>query len=266
MIGTTFKTILFAGMITVIITAALLPFGTDAQAEIKYDPSDIKTAFEIADPFIIQDEHYILQFDVNAAQEKMSEFQIQIITDFVSLQNDYVNKVHDNPNEKPTFDEKLDEKFSKLKEHVKESKSSNKSEAYNWILPPAFAWSDICGGSLDNPHPEYKKKTIWTAYSQSTAVSIVESLGYHRVLFYASNPSEWFNPNSIDYGKKINAYNCNFGAFRDQIVLDNDGEWDLNKQIKEPNPEFLDYVSPVWWWTYYTAIWHQSGIGGEEAW
>ena len=164
MIGTTFKTILFAGMTTVIITsiitATLLPFDTDAQAEIKYEPSDIKTAFEIADPFIIQDEHYILHFDVNAAQEKMSEFQIQIITDFVSLQNDYVNKVHDNPNEKPTFDEKLDEKFSKLK----------------------------------------------------------------------------------------------------------DGEWDLNKQIKEPNPEFLDYVSPVWWWTYYTAIWHQSGIGGEEAW
>lgn len=199
----------------------------------------------------------------------MSNHEINIINDFITMQNDYVSKVIANPNEKHSFDLELQSKFSELVEDVKKSKDQVRGVDYisNWLLPEAFAWSDVCGGSLSNPHPEYVQKDIYQTSSKSTAINIVEYWEYVEVAPYASNPSEWFNFNSMDYGKEITAYNCNPGAFRDQIVLDQeDSQWHFNKQIKEPNPSFLDYASPVWWWVYYTAVWHADEIGTPTQW
>ncbi len=263
-----------------------------------------------ADNYITENS-YVLSFDKKSAKTTMSDHEIKIIKDFVKMQNDYVDKVKKNPNIKHSFDSETENKFSELKKQIKESKNKIKYTDYisDWILPEAFAWTDVCGGSFDNPHPEYIRKEIYSISSKSAAISIVENWGYVRVPEYASSPSEWFNSNSLDYGKEIysissksaaisivenwgyvrvpeyasspsewfnsnsldygkeiSAYNCNFRAFRDQIVLDNDGRWDFNKQIKEPNPSFLDYYPPVWWWIWYTGVWHADEIGKPTQW
>jgi len=259
----TTKTILFASLIV----AMILPFSAmnfaeaDSANNEKYTAEDIKNAMQKAGSYITQEDNIVI-FDSNTAKQTMSNHEIKIIKDFVKMQNDYVEKVKENPNKKHSFDSEINSKFSELKKQVKKSKSQINDVDYisKWILPEAFAWTDVCGGSFDNPHDEYEKKTIYSTSSQSTAVSIVEAWGYVSVAPYASDPTEWFNPNSLDYGREMSYYNCNFGAFRDQIVLDNDGDWDFNKQIKEPNPSFLDYASPVWWWIWYTAEWHYPGL------
>ncbi len=263
------KTILFASLIA----AMILPFSGIRVAKAKqandekYTPENIKNAMRKADNYITENS-YVLSFDKKSAKTTMSDHEIKIIKDFVKMQNDYVDKVKKNPNIKHSFDSETENKFSELKKQIKESKNKIKYTDYisDWILPEAFAWTDVCGGSFDNPHPEYIRKEIYSISSKSAAISIVENWGYVRVPEYASSPSEWFNSNSLDYGKEISAYNCNFGAFRDQIVLDNDGRWDFNKQIKEPNPSFLDYYSPVWWWIWYTGVWHDAEIGEPTQW
>ncbi len=231
----------------------------EAQKGEKYTSEDIKNAMQKADSYTTMEDN-IVSFDKKNAKQTMSSHEIKIINDFVKMQNDYVNKVKANPNKKYQFDPEINDKFSELKKQVNEAKKKNISDIISqWILPEAFAWTDVCSGSFDNLHTEYNKKTILTPSPETTAVSTVEAWNYVSVAPYASNPSEWLNSNSLDYGREMSYYNCNFGAFRDQIVLEDDSDddnWDFRKQIKEPNPSFLDFAAPVWWWTWYTAEWH----------
>lgn len=244
------------GLVTVFpAILVLLALGADAQAaDAKYEPTEIKDAFEKADPYVTQDFRHMLHFDPDAVKRAMTPRQIQIIGDFVALNNDYVEKVRGNPDQKHEFDKGLEEKFSKLRDQIGKSREEQQ-DGTDWVLPKAFAYADVCGGSMGNPHKEYSKMVVHTESDENAARQIVESLGYHEVSLYASNPLGWFH--TLDYAKMTLEYNCNFGAFRNQIVLERSGDhWVFKKQIKEPNPEFLDYASPVWWWTTYTAWWH----------
>lgn len=263
------KTILISSLImTMILSFSVTQIANANSNEIEqYDVNEVKIAFEKADQYIQMNINHTISFNDNVALQTMNAHEIQIVSDFVQMQNEYIEKITKDPNEKPEFDKELESKFENLKTSVKESKDETVQLNFmQWVLPLAFAWNDVCGGSFDNPHPEYIKKTIYTTSSQNTAIFIVEYWEYHSVAPYASNPLEWFNSNSLDYAKEISAYNCNFGAFRDQIVLDNDGGWDFRKQIKEPNPEFLDYAQPVWWWIWYTSTWHADEIGTPTSW
>lgn len=246
-----------AKVLVMLSVTALLVWGIDAQATgVKYEPSELKDAFQKADPYITQDDRHMLHFDSTEAKRQMNQRQIQIMDDFVALSNDYVEKIRGNPDQKHELDPELAEKFSGLKDGVQETKNEQ-NYSTDWMLPKAFAYSDVCGGSLFNPHPEYMKMPVHTEPDTYTAIRLVESLGYHQVEVYATDPRVTLNSSLLDYGKKTLEYGCNFGAFRDQIVLKHDGaHWIFRKQIKEPNPEILDYDSPVWWWTVYTAAWH----------
>ncbi len=265
------KTVLFASLVVTMI----LPFSVMdiAQAEPpsteRYSAQDIQTAVEKADRFITQ-ENFLISIDEESASSVMSNHELDIINDFIAMQNDYVRKVMANPNEKHSFDPELQNKFSELIEEIKENKNRVREVDYisNWILPEAFAWADVCGGSLNNPHPEYIRKDIRKTNTVTEAQYIVVGWGYSEVPFYASYVWWGFTDDLVDYGKQITAYNCNHGAFRDQIVIEHhdDSQWHLMKQIKEPNPAFDDYVQPVWWWIYYTAVWHNDEIGTPTPW
>ncbi len=249
-------------LLSFLIVAIILPFSAmnfaEAQQGEKYTANDIKNAITKADQYITIKEH-IVTFDKKSAKDTMSKHEIKIIYDFVKMQNDYVDKVKKNPNKKHQMDSEINDKFAELKKQVKESKVKNIDFA-QWILPKAFAWTDVCGGSFDNPHDEYAKKTTGTYSTENVAAVAALNMGYHQVPIYASDPLSYFE--TVDMGKSISAYNCNFGAFRDQIVVtENNSNYDHRKQIKEPNPEFLSFSAPVWWWTWYTAQWHTPGLG-----
>jgi hypothetical protein len=238
---------------------------TNKQTEIKYGVSDIKDAFLKAEPYVRLGEDYIVYFDIGSAKGHMIEYHIRIITDFIAMQNDYVQQIHDNPDEKPTLDEKLKKRFSKLNENIDKEKEMNKMNLEsNWPILPAYASNSIvCGGNTDDRHDEYAKKFIPISHEMTYgyASSTVTSHGYHLVPVYASNPEV----HGRDYAKEtiVPEYGCGFGVFRHQITIvytdtnkDGDKEWALQQQIKEPNPEILSYWHPVWWWTYYVIIWH----------
>ena len=258
------KIILFASLIV----AMILPFSimeVDAkiterneQNQERYNLDDIKSSFEKADPYItITDGNYV-SFDESIAPSIMSELELEIVRDFLALQNDYVEKVTNNPNQHHSLDKELGSKFSELEEDVADSQRGYQLPIGNWILPQAFAWgSDVCGISFGERHLEYDKKTIKKYTKQSTAEKYLDRHDYHEVSIYATDPRTTLSENSSDYAVEVDAYDCDDGEFRDQIVLKyKSKKWNLVKQIMEPNPEIIDYDTPVWWWNYYTVVWH----------
>ncbi|ABK77835.1 hypothetical protein CENSYa_1211 [Cenarchaeum symbiosum A] len=219
---------------------------------IKYEPSEIKDAFTKADPYVTQDEKLIIYFDADAAKGAMTERQVRIMEDFVLLQNDLVQQARENPDAKPVPDEGLRDRFSKLGDQIRDK--DLQAGAY-WMLPPAFAWTDVCGGSFDNHHPEYVRKVVGRYDTKQEAVAFVTGQGYHEVAAYAS--LHYLNVDIVDTARFTNEYNCTDDSFRDQIVINGEEEgWVLEEQIKEPNPEFLVYIHPAWWWTFYVIEWH----------
>lgn len=233
---------------------------SDKANKVKYAAQDIQDAMQKANSYMSITDN-IVTFDKKSAKQTMSMHEIKIMKDFVKMQNDYVQKVKDNPNKKHKFDSEIKDKFSEFKKQVKANKNKIKGVEYfsQWILPEVFAWTSVCGGSWDEPHDEYSKKTIGTYSSETSAATAALNLGYHQVSVYASNPLAYFE--TVDMGKFTTEYGCNNGVFRDQIVVTQSGSnYDNRKQIKEPNPEFLSYSAPVWWWTWYTYDWH-DGLG-----
>ena len=134
------------------------------------------------------DENGFAVFIVDRDEIPVDQDLITIASDFMEIQNSFRSQAMENPNAEPTIDENLIEKFSDLIEDIKEKKSKSESSVnevsgWDWILPEAFAWSEVCGGAPWNPQPE---PPVYQLYASQGAANYLINDGYHLVAFYAT--------------------------------------------------------------------------------
>ncbi len=244
----TIKTILFASLIA----ALILPFSAMDFAEaksMKYEATEVSDAIKAITPYVALNEDGIAEFTVKKNAIPLDKRTIKIASDYIELQTSYSKQSKDHPQKRTSIDKDLVDKFSKFIEDVKQKKVKSESPAkisgFNWILPEAFAWGEVCGGAPWNPQ---SKPPVYELYTSEGAVNFLLGDGYHLVEQYASlNFGD-------DYAKVISAFGCGNGEMRKQGLVT--GQNDYNSQSPEPNPEINSYSAPVWWWDGYVFIWH----------
>ena len=250
MTSKTTKTLLFAA----IIAAMILPFSVTnfATAELdnttKYEPSDVTGAIQQITPYVYLDEIGLVKFNTELKEIPLRPETIQIAYEFIQIQNLFRNQAQENLDKKPTIDEELKYKFSKFVDDIQEKKKESEVKeisAFDFILPEAFAWGEVCGGAPWNPQSE---PNVLYLTSSIGAVNYLVFNGYHLVPAYASGLY------GDDYAREIGAFGCNYGEMRSQGIVT--GTYSYNSQSPEPNPEILSYTAPVWWWDGYVLAWH----------
>lgn len=109
-----------------------------------------------------------------------------------------------------------------------------------------------CGGSKQDPHrcPD----RYWSGVYRNSKQGIKDYLwdhGYHETAPYAAYETD------IDWTKCVYAYGCGGCAFRSQaLIRPRYGDWSLEIQRPEPNPEIHGYIWPNISWGEYVHWWH----------
>ncbi len=247
------KTTLFASLIV----AMVLPFSGmnaaqgDAETQ-RYSPTQVSDTIKAITPYVILDENGLVQFTKDISEIPLDLETIQIASDYIEMQNSFRSQAQNNPDEKPVVSDELTEKFSEFTKDIQDKKTKSKELindiiGFDWILPEAFAWGEVCGGAPWNPLPAPQ---VYLLYTIGSAVDYLLGDGYHQVPIYASG--NYGN----DYAKEVNAYGCYRGEMRMQGIVQTYNSF--NSQGPEPNPEILEYTAPVWWWDGYVIAWHYA--------
>ncbi len=243
------KTILFAGLIA----AMILPFSGMMMAEAapndsdKYEPTEVSDAIKAITPYVALNENGLAEFTTKKSDIPLDKRTIKIASDYMELQNSFSKQAKEHPDKQVSIDSKLIDKFSKFADDIKQkkSKSPTNTSGFDWILPEAFAWGEVCGGAPWNPQPE---PPVYELYNSVGAVNYLLGDGYHLVEAYATLHL------GDDYAKVISEFGCGNGEIRAQGLVQS--EYVYNSQSPEPNPEINSYTAPVWWWDGYVFVWH----------
>ena len=110
-------------------------------------------------------------------------------------------------------------------------------------------------GALDNEPAEIEEP-----YTLQEIAHAFETLQPHAV--FDENQHLTFHSNSTTYDPIVTDRDLEIGhdfamysdAVMDQVDIWNNSQYDW--QPLEPNPQLLDYRPPSWWWSLYTAWWH----------
>lgn len=244
----TIKAILFV----VLAVAVAIPAASTVSAKEVYSSQQVDTALKEVQPFVTLDEKKIGTLDIQSAKEKgVSDESIKIASEFLNAQNNMIQRIHDNPNQRMYLDETDYENFREYSESIRQGKLQGEDPAK--LLGIKFAYAeDVCGGSGENPHPQPSTTTSGPWASRTAAVSALPG-GYYLVPYYAS-----YNYGD-DYHDPRTLYSCTTDSFRYQsIVYEDGGYWYHSEHHSpgEPNPEVLAYTWPVWLWGGYVADWH----------
>ena len=190
--------------------------------------------------------------DIEAAKiNGVSAETLNIATQLLTAQNNMIQRVHDNPNQRMYIAEEDSEGVERFGGSVREGKQGGSEVAESLGIQFASA-KDVCGGSSSNPHLQ-PSPTASGPWSTETAARNTIPSSYHLVPFYTS-----YNYGD-DYHDPKTLYNCTTDSFHYQsIVVEEDDKWYHSEHHHpgEPNPEVLAYTWPVWWWGFYVAEWH----------
>ena len=229
----------------------LIPPGlVNAQQEASYEAIRVTDAIKAISPYVILDENGFAQLTVDVKDIPMQPQLLGIALDYIAMQTSYQTQINDNPDEKPTISREHTEKFEKFFADIqdkkeKTTKNFDRLDGWDWLLPEAFAWGEVCGGAPWNPQPE---PDVFLRYSSLGASNYLVYNGYHVVAFYATTAY------GNDYAKETNAFGCNNGEMRMQGLVQTTNTY--NSQGPEPNPEIHSYTAPIWWWDGYVIAWH----------
>ena len=247
MIANTVKTGLFFLLVVSIAVPTTVTIATETPSAEKIDRAlkEVQSYVEIND-------QKIGTMDIEAAKiNGVSNETLNITTQFLTAQNNMIQRIHDNPNQRMYVAEEDSEGLEKFRESIKEGKQRGGDVAGSLGVQFASA-EDVCGGSSSNPHPQPSTTTSGPWPTETAARNAIPS-SYHLVPFYA--PYNYGD----DYHDPRTLYNCTTDSFRYQsIVAERGEEWHHSEHHSpgEPNPELLAYTWPVWWWGFYVAEWH----------
>ena len=243
----TVKTGLFLLLALSIAVPTTLAIATETPSAEKIDRAlkEVQSYVEIND-------QKIGTMDIEAAKiNGVSAETLDIATQLLTAQNNMIQRIHDNPNQRMYIAEEDSEGLERFGESIKEGKQGGSDVAESLGIQFASA-EDVCGGSSSNPHPQ-PPDTASGPWSTETAARNAIPSSYHLVPLYAS-----YNYGD-DYHDPRTLYNCTTDSFRYQsiVVERNDGWYHSEHHYPgEPNPEVLAYTWPVWWWGFYVAEWH----------
>lgn len=235
----TTKTLLFASLIA----AMILPFNSMDFAEAKksdmYSAEQVKTALTDIEPYVSLKANKKSHIDVaDAKQNGVSKESIKIAREYYKLQDKFMDKL--SQKQKPNF------KAEKFEVFFESLMVEDNSFGLQSIIPAAYA-THAC--NVYGPHTEPSRISHWPGTTTITSMkNYLLDVGYHNVPWYYSANS------SIDYAKKIYAYGCENGVFREQAVINSASMY--KTQNPEPNPELFTYDWPTSWWGSYVLAWH----------
>lgn len=212
----------------------------------------IDRALKQVQPHVEINDRKIGTIDTKAARASgISNEALGIATQFLAAQNNMIQRIHDNPNQRMYVAAEDLEGLEKFGESVKKGKHDGDDVAESLGVQFASA-EDVCGGSSSNPHPQPSTTASGPWPTEAAARKAIPS-SYHVVPFYA--PYNYGD----DYHDPKTLYNCTADSFYYQsIVGEHNEEWYHSEHHSpgEPNPEVLAYTWPVWWWGVYVAEWH----------
>jgi len=243
----TIKTALF----TLLVLSIVVPTTSMAFAKQNYSAEQIDTALQNVTPFIMIDENKLGKFDISTAKKSgISNENIQIAKKVLKAQNNMIQRVHENPNERMYVDDTDAEDLKEFKKAIQKGKQGNNESKLFGIQ---YAFVDVCGGSSSNPHSQPSTTYKYGFSTHSTAVSDLTNNEFHKVPVYASFTY------GDDYHDPKTLYGCTTDSFRHQSVIQADDSGYKHKEHHspgEPNPEVFAYTHPVWWWSFYVIEWH----------
>lgn len=241
------KTSLFFLLVLSIAVPITMAIATETPSAEKID-----RALKKVQTYVKINDQKIGTMDIETARiNGISEKVLNIATQFLTAQNNMIQRIHDNPNQRMYVAEEDSQELEKFRESIKKGKQSRGDVVDSLGVQFASA-EDVCGGSSSNPHPQ-PSTTGSGPWSTETKARNAIPDAYHLVPFYAS-----YNYGD-DYHDPKTLYNCTTDSFRYQsIVVERDDEWYHSEHHSpgEPNPEILTYTWPVWWWGFYVAEWH----------
>lgn len=243
-----------ASLFALLVMAVAVPAASVGFANEVYSAKQVDIALKELQPFVELDDSKIGTLDAKAAKENgVSDESVQIASEFLKAQNNMIQRIHDNPNQRMYLAEEDYAKFSDYSRSIEEGKQRGENPAKVLGIQLAYA-EDVCGGSGENPHPQPDTTFSGPWSTESAAINALPG-GYYLVPYYAS-----YNYGA-DYHDPRTLYNCTTDSFRYQsIIFEDDGDWYHSEHHSpgEPNPEVLAYTWPVWWWGGYVADWHLS--------
>ena len=248
MSANTIKTVLFFLLVLSIAVPTTVVIATET-----HSAEHIDNVLKEVQPYVEMDDQKIGTMDIETAKQNgVSDETLKIAKQFLIAQNNMIQRIHDNPNEKMYVADEDYEGLQGFRESIKEGKQGGEDVAESLGVQFALA-EDVCGGSGANPHPQPPITTSGTWSTKTAAINALPS-SYHLVPFYAS-----YNYGD-DYHDPKTLYNCTTDSFRYQSIVyeEDDDVWKHSEHHSpgEPNPEVLACTWPVWWWGIYVAEWH----------
>ena len=220
-----------------------------------YDADTVDNAFDKLQPYVKVDSMKKASIDTTTAKKNgIDDKSIQIVQEYIDMQNKFIQDILDNPDKQATIDEERKEKFKDFFNKVKyvglQNRDAHHTHYLDFILPQAFA-THLC--NYGGPHPQPGLSFTGNYSDRAAAVNALGS-GYSQVPDHASH----HEPD--DFHDLVSAYFCANGVFRYQTIVfeNNAGIWQHSNHHSpgEPNPDILNYNWPVWWWGIYATAWH----------
>jgi len=239
-------------LLTLLALSIAIPTTSMVFAKQVYTAEQVDAALKTVQPYVEIDNEKIGKIDIQTAKKNGVDSEIlQIATEFLKSQNNMIQRIHDNPNQRMYVDDVDFDKFQDYRKSIQEGKMRGDNPVEILGMQSAYA-ADVCGGSGDNPHPE-PTVTYSGSYASKTAAINALPGTFYKVPAYASGLY------GDDYHDPKTLYSCTTDSFRYQTVIGQNGStWRHVNQHSpgEPNPEVLAYTWPVWWWGGYVAEWH----------
>ncbi|MCJ8306930.1 MAG: hypothetical protein HRU07_07785 [Nitrosopumilus sp.] len=238
------KTILFASLIAVMVLSFSSMDYAEAdgkrQGEV-YDGKEVKDAFVNLDPYMTVAEDKKIYLNEKAAMEDgISKRDIKLGLEYIELQNTMMRKIQAGTATYATLDKEKAKKFEKFFSIVKEGEDDPFEKS---IFPVAYgAWCNVWG-------PHYQPNPVSKTATFTPISNYLVYRDYHQV------QEPWTFNSEIDYAKKIVAYGCDNGVFREQAIIRSTVGYSVYNP--EPNPEITTYMWPTWWWGPYVYSWHR---------
>jgi len=253
------KMVLLASLIAMAILPASIQ---SADAEKQYTRESIDTAFTNAEEYATHDRQTgHIYLDIQAMKEdRVSKQDIQIVEDFVYLNNELMDIVFDeNSTESDVRNYYATLKSGQFKQLF--APSANDLRSYTGSF-----WSlSACGITFGvSAHPHTPSLNGIDGYSSLSSIQdALVANGYYQVQWPAAD----YDHVGFDYAK-INTTGvggCTDGEFRDQSFIyppesqhsDLIG-WHTLQHINEPNSDLSTYDPPTFWWDVYVAGWHHD--------
>lgn len=207
-----------------------------ASQSTSYSADTVEDALNAVGPYVTTNDNKLSKIDVaEAKKNRVSNVDIKIGIEYLTLQNKVIRDIHNDSVGKMTADQN---RFTGFFDTVRDT-----------------GLSSVTTLSCNYNGPHSQPSTIYTG-SYSTVQAAINDLpnSYDEVSGYAAAFDD-------DWHDWVSAYGCADGIFRYQSsIVDHDNSGDFehreNHSPGEPNPEVLEYGWPVWWWGGYVWNWH----------